>query len=83
VLSHKSGTHGKSVKVGPPPNTQAFGDLPIAMSGLDISPLTVGDTEAFVKSSQKTILVGLAGVKVSSRAIVSWHQGDERSRYSL
>jgi hypothetical protein len=79
----REGTHGKSIKVGPPPNTQAFSNLPIAMSRLDISSLAIGDTEAFVKSSQETFLVGLAGIEVSSGATLSSYQDDERSTDSL
>jgi hypothetical protein len=77
------GTHGKSIKVGPPPNTQAFSNLPIAMSRLDISPLAIGDTEAFIESGQETFLVGLAGIEVSSGTTVSMYQGNVRCTYSL
>jgi hypothetical protein len=59
--------YGKSIKVGPPPNTQAFGNLPIVPVGwLGITPLVVGDTKTFVKSSQETFLISLVGVEVSS-----------------
>jgi hypothetical protein len=64
-------THGKSIKVRPPPNTQTFSNLPIAMSRLDISPLAIGDTKAFIESGQETFLIGLAGIEVSSGATVS------------
>jgi hypothetical protein len=77
------GTHGKSIKVGPPPNTQAFSNLPIAMSRLDISPLAIGNTKALIESGQETFLVGLAGVEVSSGATISSYQGEERCAYSL
>jgi hypothetical protein len=65
------GTHGKSIKVGPPPNTQAFSNLPVAMSGLSISPLAIWDTKTFIESGQETFLVGLTGIEVSSGATVS------------
>jgi hypothetical protein len=79
----REGTHGKSIKVGPPPNTQAFSNLPIAMSRLDISPLAIGDTKTFIESGQEAILVGLAWVEVSSGATIRSYQGDERCAYSL
>jgi len=69
--SIRDDTHGKGIKVGPPPNTQAFSNLPIAMSGLDISPLAIRDTKAFIESGQETFLVGLAGIEVSSGTSVS------------
>ena len=71
MLSHKGGTHGEGIKVGPPPNPHAFGNLPLPMSGLDIPPLAVGDTKTFIESGQETFLVGLAGIEVSSGAIIS------------
>jgi len=67
----KQGTHGKCIKIGPPPNTQAFSNLPIAMSGLDISALAVRDTKTFIESGQEAFLVGLAGIEISSGAIIS------------
>lgn len=71
-IDHRSnGTHGKSIKVGPPPDTQAFSNLPITMSGLDIPPLAVGDTKTFIESGQETFLVGFAGIEISSGAIIS------------
>jgi hypothetical protein len=79
----REGTHGKSIKVGPPPNTQAFSNLPIAMSRLDISPLAIVDTKTFIESGQEAILVGLAWVEVSSGATIRSYQGDERCAYSL
>ena len=59
--------YGESVKVGPPPNTQAFGNLPIVPLGrLGISTLVVGNAKTFVKSSQEAFLVSLVGVEVST-----------------
>jgi len=60
--------HRKGIEVGPPPDTQAFGNLPIVPLGrLGISTLVVGNAKTFVKSSQETFLVSLVGVEVSSR----------------
>jgi hypothetical protein len=76
-------TYGKSIKVGPPPDTQAFRNLPIAVGRFDISPLAIRDTKAFVKSSQETFLIGLAGVEISSGATISSGPVVERTAYSL
>jgi hypothetical protein len=60
-------TYGEGIKVGPPPNTQAFSNLPVVPVGwLGISPLVVGDTKTFIKSSQETFLISLVGVEVPS-----------------
>jgi hypothetical protein len=64
-------THGKSVKIGPPPDTQAFSNLPIAMSGFSITSIFVGYPKTFIESGQKTFLVGLAWIEVSSGTVVS------------
>jgi len=83
VCNHKGGTHGKGIKVGSPPNTQAFSNLPIAVSVFHVSPLAIGDTKAFVKSGQEAILIGLAGVEISSGTTISSYHGAERGTYSL
>ena len=69
-------THGKSIKVRPPPDTQAFSDLPIIVGWLDVSPFTVGNTKTFIESDQETFLVGLAGIEVPSGTIISHVQSD-------
>ena len=41
------------------------------MSGLDVSPLAIGDAKTFIESGQETFLVGLAGVEISSGTSIS------------
>jgi hypothetical protein len=76
-------THGKSIKVGPPPDRQAFGDLPITPGWLGISALAVGDTETFIESGEETFLIGLAWIEVSSGTGISHGHEDSERTYSL
>lgn len=71
-------TYSKGVKVWPPPDTEAFVDLPInTIVRLDITTFVVGYTEAFVESGDESFLIGLVRVKVptgpgSSAGFVGW-----------
>jgi hypothetical protein len=62
-------TYSKGVKVRPPPDTEAFVDLPInTIVRLDITTFVVGYTEALVKSGDESFLVGFVRVKVPAGA---------------